>query len=111
VAGEPARAEATVHHVQANYRIVGLVKKLEQLIHLVDVEHRLAAARSQVRMAEDTAAARPTPGSGATEDSRDQQASQDVDALVKRIVEEVQDQIGLWGQQRPDDPSAGEPWW
>ncbi|MFH1466460.1 MAG: hypothetical protein ABIO70_18900, partial [Pseudomonadota bacterium] len=109
--GEPTRADATVHHVQANYRIAGLVKKLEQLIHLVDVEHRLAAARSQVRMAEDSAAARPSPGTGSAEEARDQQAGQDVDALVKRIVEDVQEQLGQWSQQRPDDPTAVGPWW
>jgi hypothetical protein len=104
------KAAATVHHVQADLRIAGLVKKLEQLIHLVDVEHRLATARSQVRMAEDSPAAR-SPGSvDASPEAQASQAGQDVDTLVQTIVEFVNEEMSLYSMRRPEDPGNRTPW-
>lgn len=113
VAATPLTSPAapTVHHVQANYRITGLMKKLEQLIHLVDVEHNLAAARAQVRMAEDSAAARAegatTPGEGGDAE----QAGKDLDALVSHIVEFVSEEMNNWSMRRPEAAAQRDPWW
>ncbi len=105
-----SQADATVHHVQANYRIVGLVKKLEALIHLVDVEHRLAAARSQVRMAEDSPGAQPSVSADDSSDAQAQLAGQDVDALVQHIVEFVSEEMALLSMRRPEAPAEHNPW-
>jgi len=104
------QASTTVHHVQANYRIAGLVKKLEQLIHLVDIEHRLAAARSQVRMAEDSPAARSPGSPDASPEAQANQAGQDVDSLVQHIVESVSEEMSLFSMRRPEDPGNRTPW-
>jgi hypothetical protein len=104
------KASATVHHVQAGHRIAGLVKKLEQLIHLVDVEHRLAAARSQVRMAEDSPAARAPGSPDASPEAQADQAGQDVDSLVQNIVEFVNEEMSLYAMRRPEDRSNRTPW-
>ncbi len=102
-------ASATVHHVQANFRIVGLVKKLEQLIHLVDVEHRLAAARAQVRMS-DSAPAQQTVHGDAAPDGQAQREAQDVDALIQDIVEYVSEEFALYAMRRPEAPTDRSPW-
>jgi hypothetical protein len=104
------KASATVHHVQASHRIRGLVKKLEDLIHLVDVEHRLAAARAQVRMAEDSPAARQPGSPDATPDANADQAGQDVDSLVQHIVELVNEEMSMFALRRPEDPRNRTPW-
>jgi hypothetical protein len=104
------QASATVHHVQANFRIVGLVKKLEELIHLVDVEHRLAAARSQVRMAEDAPGAQPSVSADDSSGAQAAQAGQDVDALVQNIVEFVSEEMALMSMRRPESPADRNPW-
>ncbi len=87
------------------------MKKLEQLIHLVDVEHNLAAARAQVRMAEDSAAARAegatTPGEGGDAE----QAGKDLDALVSHIVEFVSEEMNNWSMRRPEAAAQRDPWW
>jgi hypothetical protein len=106
----PTKAAATVHHVQADHRIRGLVKKLEQLIHLVDVEHRLAAARSQVRMAEDSPAARQPGSPDASPEASANQAGQDVDSLVQLIVEVVNEEMSMYSLRRPEDPNDRTPW-
>jgi len=110
VSAPGAQASATVHHVQANYRIAGLVKKLEQLIHLVDIEHRLAAARSEVRMAEDSPAARSPGSPDASPEAQANQAGQDVDSLVQHIVESVSEEMSLFSMRRPEDPGNRTPW-
>ena len=110
VSAPSTEASATVHHVQANHRIAGLVKKLEQLIHLVDVEHRLAAARSQVRMAEDSPAARQPGSPDASPEAQADQAGQDVDSLVQHIVEAVSEEMSMFSQRRPEDPANRTPW-
>ena len=110
VAAPATKAAATVHHVQAHHRIRGLVKKLEQLIHLVDVEHRLAAARSQVRLAEDSPAARSPGSPDQSPDAAATQAGQDVDSLVQHIVEFVNEEMSLFAMRRPEDPGNRTPW-
>ncbi len=103
-------AAPTVHHVHANYRIVGLVQKLEQLIHLVDVEHRLASARSQVRMAEDSPAARQPGTPDASAEAGADAAAQSVDALVKTIVEFVSEELAMLAMRRPEDTADRSAW-
>ncbi len=87
-----------------------MVKKLEALIHLVDVEHRLAAARSQVRMAEDSPGAQPSVSADDSSDAQAQLAGQDVDALVQHIVEFVSEEMALLSMRRPEAPAEHNPW-
>jgi len=106
----PAAASATVRQVQGHHRIMALVKRLQELIHLVDVEHRQTEARQQVRLAEDSAGARaegtPADGEGQAADG-----NQDVDALVEEMVKIVNTEFENRRLRRPESPQDGSIWW
>ncbi len=106
----PVRSSAKVLNAGGgDQRIMKLVKKLEGLIHLAEAEHRLADAQRQVRMAEDTPAARaegsaPIAGTGA--DS----SKMDLEALSREVLEAVTRELESRRERRTEDGDESI-WW
>ncbi|MFZ5475680.1 MAG: hypothetical protein ACOZNI_02795 [Myxococcota bacterium] len=94
-------------------RITKLVKKLQNLIHLAEAERRLAEARSQVRMAEASAAA-VAEASGPVGDGKDTKGldknKQDIEALGREVAEVVFKEIELRRLRRMEDRDESG-WW
>jgi hypothetical protein len=92
-------------------RVMALVKKLQNLIHLAE-DQRLAEARRQVRMAEDTAAARAEGQSapGITPEKKDDAQALEVEALSREVLEVVHRELELRRERRSED-SDESIWW
>ena len=88
-----------------------LVRRLQDLIHLAEDQNRLAAARKEVRMAEDSAQARAegqgAPGS-AVENTAVQQ--QDIEALGREVLDAVAKELELRRARRMEDADDSV-WW
>jgi hypothetical protein len=88
-----------------------LVRRLQDLIHLAEDQNRLAAARSEVRMAEDSAQARAEgqagPGS-AVENTAVQK--QDIEALGREVLDAVAKELELRRARRMEDADDSV-WW
>ncbi len=107
----------------APQQVVQLVTRLQDLVHLVELEGRLSQARSQVRMAEDSPVARsegaaePTPA-GATagspnslqaESSQDRAAaSAAVEQLTRQVWELVSREMELRRERSMGEPRDGD---
>ncbi len=93
-------------------RIMKLVKKLQGLIHLAEAEGRLADARSQVRMAEDSASARAEGQGpvGTTKDGGERGQKQDIDALGREVLEVVTRELEFRRSRRTEDHDESI-WW
>jgi hypothetical protein len=94
-------------------RVMKLVKKLQDLIHLAEAERRLAEARAQVRLAEDSAAAR-NEGSGPVGAGADAKGAdkgkQDIEALGREVAEVVFREIETRRHRRMEDRDESG-WW
>lgn len=92
-------------------RVMRLVRKLSELVHLAEAEHRRSDARKQVRMAEDSQEARAEAGHGAPRagaPAPDEKV--DVDALVRAVVHAVTEELSSRRQRRSEDPDESV-WW
>lgn len=80
-------------------RIMKLVRRLQELIHLVEVKHRLMEARSQVRMASEPP---PTPVKGGGRETflSEQRAAQDLEALTQEVASVINRELGHWKERR-----------
>jgi hypothetical protein len=93
-------------------RVTKLVKKLQGLIHLAEAEGRLADARSQVRMAEDSASAKAEGQGpvGATKEGGEKGQKQDIDALGREVLEVVTRELEFRRSRRVEDHDESS-WW
>jgi hypothetical protein len=93
-------------------RIMKLVKKLQGLIHLAEAEGRLADARSQVRMAEDSAGARAEGQGpvGTSKDGGEKGQKQDIEALGREVLEVVTRELEFRRSRRVEDHDESS-WW
>jgi hypothetical protein len=92
-------------------RVMKLARKLESLVHLAEGIGDRDAARRQVRMAEDSAAAKAEGqgGIGATEaGNRGRQL--DIEALGREVLEMVNRELETRRERRQEDPD-GHVWW
>lgn len=90
-------------------RLMKLTRRLQSLIFLA--EGRKADAMKEVRLAEDSAAAR-AEGQAAPTQSGDAKASQvDVDALAQEVLQVVQRELEARSERRAEDPENKTPWW
>lgn len=106
----PIRSSAKVLNAGGgDQRIMKLVKKLESLIHLAEAEHRLADARSQVRMAEDTASAR-AEGSAPIAGTGPDNSKMDLEALSREVLEAVTRELESRRERRTEDGDESI-WW
>jgi hypothetical protein len=89
-------------------RVSKLVKRLTDLIHLAEDERRLSEAQRQVRMAEDTAAARaegsaPVQAGGAN-------AKLDIEVFSREVLEVVNRELESRRERRTEDGDESG-WW
>jgi len=93
-------------------RVTKLVKKLQGLIHLAEAEGRLADARAQVRMAEDSASAKAEGQGpvGATREGGEKGQKQDIDALGREVLEVVTRELEFRRSRRVEDHDESN-WW
>lgn len=104
------RASATVRGAGgADDRVSKLVKRLTDLIHLAETERRLGEAQAQVRMAEDTAAAR-AEGSAPVGGSSGQGAKLDIETFAREVLEVVNRELELRRERRTEDGDESN-WW
>jgi hypothetical protein len=114
-ASRPRRVAAAVSRGRASSggedKLSKLVRRLQDLIHLAEDQNRLAAARSEVRMAEDSAQARAEgqagPGS-AVENTAVQK--QDIEALGREVLDAVAKELELRRARRMEDADDSV-WW
>lgn len=119
-----ARATSRVYHGYTNLnptrpsmgvdglgpdRLMKLVRRLQQLIFLADGQRD--DALRQVRLAEDSAAARSEGQAAPTQagDSRSKQV--DIEALAHDVLDKVHEIQESRGQRRLDDPDNRSVWW
>ncbi len=95
-------------------RIMGLVKKLQGLIHLAEQEHRLAEAQRQVRMAEDSHEARGEGGQGTRgpgQAGNGQDGSKmDIEQLGREVLDVVSRELEFRRERRMEDHDESI-WW
>ena len=106
----PVRSSATVRGAGgADDRVSKLVKRLTDLIHLAETERRLSDARGQVRMAEDTAAAR-AEGSAPVSGGSGEGGKLDVEVFAREVLEVVNRELETRRERRTEDGDETS-WW
>lgn len=106
----PVRSSALVRGPGgADDRVSKLVKRLTDLIHLAENERRLSEAQAQVRMAEDTAAAR-AEGSAPVGNSGNQGSKLDIETFAREVLEVVNRELELRRERRTEDGDESN-WW
>ena len=91
-------------------RVSKLAKRLQDLIAMAENQNR-GGARQEVRMAEDSGAARAEGQSApaAAEEARD--ASADIDTLAREVTEQVTRELEMRRERRQEDPDGRSIWW
>lgn len=91
-------------------RVSKLAKRLQELIAMAENQNR-GGARQEVRMAEDSGAARAEGQSApaAAEEARD--ASADIDTLAREVTEQVTRELEMRRERRQEDPDGRSIWW
>jgi len=93
-------------------RIAKLARRLQDLVHIAEVNNRRQEAQMGVRMAEDSAAARSEGGASPTQpDSGEEKKQVDIDALSREVVEAVQAAMEHRRERRHDGSSDNDFWW
>jgi hypothetical protein len=92
-------------------RVMKLARKLQQLIHLAEGVGDRDAARRQVRMAEDSAAARGEgqAAGSALEGGVNKQV--DIEALGREVLQMVSRELETRRERRQEDPDGRNVWW
>lgn len=92
-------------------QVMKLAKKLQSLIHLAEGRRAQGDARSQVRMAEDSAAARGEgqASPGTAEGGHD--SSIDIDSLIRQVVDASTGELDLRRERRQEDSDERGGWW
>lgn len=91
-------------------RVSKLAMRLQELIAMAESQNR-GGARQQVRMAEDSGAAKSEGQSAPTsaEDARD--ASADIDTLAREVTEQVTRELEMRRERRQEDQDGRSIWW
>lgn len=88
-----------------------LANRLEELIHLVDVEGRLLEARSQVRMAEESAPARAEGARSPDAPPEGLESRESIELLHTEIREVVSRELDLMQERRMTEEDDESLWW
>jgi len=110
ISGPAAQSTAKSGQGVGASNVMKLANKLMKLIHLAENERR-ADARSQVRMAEDTAQARAEGGLGAAQTKSAESETMNIQTLQQEVLESVLSAIELLQQRREGDPDGRNEWW
>ena len=70
-----------------------------------------SGARQQVRMAEDSGAAKSEGQSAPTSAADAQDASADIDTLAREVTEQVTRELEMRRERRQEDPDGRSIWW
>lgn len=88
-------------------RVMKLAQRLESLIHIAEGSGDRDAARRQVRMAEDSAAARAEGQGGAGASGAGNKSKKlDVEALSLEVLSMVEQELKTRRERRPEDPDG-----
>ena len=90
-------------------KVTALAQRLQQLIEMA--ERNRDSARREVRMAEDSSAARAEGSAAPAMDDGVQDSSVDVDALAQEVTEAVTRELEMRQERRLDDPTGRSIWW
>lgn len=91
-------------------RIGKLAKRLQELIAMAESQNR-SGARQEVRMAEDSSAARAEGQSAPTAASDAADTSADIDTLAREVTEQVTRELEMRRERRQEDPDGRSIWW
>jgi len=94
----------------ATDRISKLAKRLQELIAMAESQNR-SGARQEVRMAEDSSAARAEGQSAPTAASDAADTSADIDTLAREVTEQVTRELEMRRERRQEDPDGRSIWW
>jgi hypothetical protein len=83
-----------------------LIRRLQQLVHIAEVDRRILEAQRRVRMAEDSAHARAEAASAPGADSSGEQQPVDLDTLGREVLAAVNDKLDSRNDRRPEDPDV-----
>ncbi|MGB0640604.1 MAG: hypothetical protein ACPGTU_14795, partial [Myxococcota bacterium] len=91
-------------------KVSKLAQRLQELIAMAESQNR-SGARREVRMAEDSAAAKSEGQSaaGAPESGRD--VSVDIETLAREVTEQVTRELEMRRERRQEDPDGRSIWW
>jgi hypothetical protein len=87
-------------------RVTRLAQKLQQLIHLAEGARKRGDARRQVRMAEDSAAARNEGSASPSQPAGGRNAQVDIDALVTEVLQQFSNKMAQREELRKEDPNG-----
>ncbi len=91
-------------------KVTQLAKRLQELIAMAENQNR-SGARQQVRMAEDSGAAKAEGQAAPTSVETGRDASADVDTLTREVTEMVTRELEMRRERRQEDPDGRSIWW
>jgi hypothetical protein len=91
-------------------KVSKLAKRLQDLIAMAENQNR-GGARQEVRMAEDSGAAKAEGASAPTQAEDGRNVSADIDNLAREVTEHVTREIELRRERRQEDPDGRNIWW
>ena len=91
-------------------KVTQLAKRLQELIAMAESQNR-SGARQQVRMAEDSNAAKAEGQSAPTSADSGRDASADIDTLTRQVTEQVTHELQVRRERRQEDPDGRSIWW
>jgi len=95
---------------QAMGKVTQLAKRLQELIAMAESQNR-SGARQQVRMAEDSGAAKAEGQAAPTSAEGGRDASADIDTLAREVTEQVTRELEMRRERRQEDPDGRSIWW
>jgi hypothetical protein len=90
-------------------KVSALARRLQQLIEMAEMNRD--TARREVRMAEDSSAARSEGSAAPAAEGATQDSSVDVDALAQEVTDAVTRELEMRQERRLDDPTGRSIWW
>ncbi len=106
--GPKAWASASTHRGLGESQVMKLAGKLMNLIHLAEVEQRLAEAQRQVRMSDEEVGQAGASGPGGA-GGAGQEAN--IQALRRDVLEAVMREFELGRKRAEEDPDGRDIWW
>ena len=91
-------------------KVTQLAKRLQELIAMAESQKR-SGARQQVRMAEDSSAAKAEGQAAPTSAETGRDASADIDTLAREVIEQVTRELEMRRERRQEDPDGRSIWW
>jgi len=91
-------------------KVSKLAKRLQDLISMAENQNR-GGARQEIRMAEDSSAAKAEGAASPTQAEDGRNVSADIDNLAREVTEHVTRELELRRERRQEDPDGRNIWW